>query len=352
MKEEDSPLVSIIIPMFNEEENIKRNIESILEGSYENIEIIVVDDNSDDEGTKILNRYLEIDERVHLIKNEKNKGASYSRNIALDKAKGKYVMFLDADDWAEKDLVSVLVKNALEDNLDIVQINYIKEEDNLSKPNKHFKVKDEIYKGREDVLENIYALISDNKSSESYFSHIRSVSGKIYKRSIIEKGEKIRFNEDLIISENIFFNLEYFLRCKKIKYVQKYLIHFTKDKFGISSSYIKNIEKDSKESIKYMRKIIKEIKTNFKLNKSEKELLDKYFAYFIYERIYLVYKHNINMDEELEEKDKKRQLIEHIKKNNLIRYIKMLDKNKLNEKEQKFLKYIKNAIFLKKFRII
>lgn len=351
-KEEDQ--VSIIIPIYNEEDKIIRNIESVLNSDYENIQIILVNDNSSDNTIKILNRYILEEERIVLINNEKNMGAAFSRNIALDKATGKYVIFLDADDWIEPDFVSTLVQNANKDNLDIVQINYIKEEKDQSIPQKHFKVKKEIYSGKEDILENIKAVISNNKLEDSYFSHIRSISGKIFKRSLIEKKEKIRFKEDLVLSENIFFNLEYMLRAKKIKYIQKYLIHFTKDKSSITNSYIEEekIKKEVKRSIKYMKESIRDVKTIYKLEKKEKATLDEYLSLFIFERIFLVYKHSINLKKDIEEKDKKRELIKYIESENYIKYIKNINKNKLTDLEKKFLKYIKSSMFLRRFRII
>lgn len=346
------PLVSIIVPIYNEEKNIKRNIESLLNQKYSNIEILVIDDMSSDESMKILSRYTN-DSRINIFYNEKNMGTSYSRNVGLDNAKGKYVIFVDGDDWAEDDYVSIMVEEAEKENLDMVQVNYIKEEVDRSIPQKHFKVKKEAYKGKEDIFINISAIVSNNTVDEHFFSLIRSVSGKIFKRSIIEKKEKIRFKEDLVVSENTIFTMEYMQRVRKIKYLQKYLMHFRKDKDSIRESYIENIEKDAKHSIKYMKKLIKEAKVNLELTKENRKQLDEAFAYFVFERIFWVYKLKINREESsFDEKEKKRKLLEIIYKNNLYKYIKQLDKKSLNEIDAKFLKYIKNAVFLRRFRII
>ena len=350
---EKNPLVSIIVPVFNEEKNIKKNIESLINQDYDNIEIIIVNDKSTDESIKIANRYIEKNPNIKILNNEKNKGASYSRNKGLDIAKGKYIIFIDGDDYAEKELISTLVKTAEEEKLDLVQVNYIKEEIDKSVLQKHFKVKKDVYKGKEDILENISALISNNRNSDQFFSLIRSVAGKIFKRNIIEKKEKLRFKEDLVLSENLIFTMEYMLRAKKIKYLEKYLIHFKKDEASLRESYIPKIEKEAKNSIKYMRKLIRETKTELELSKNEKKKIDEDFAYFVFERVFLVYKHKINRVEEgLDEKSKKRNLLEFINKNNLYKYIKKIDRKKLDEEYQKFLKYIKNSVFLRKFRII
>ena len=349
MEKNNDPLVSIIVPIFNEEENIKKNVESLIEQTYSNIEIIFIDDASTDAGLKILNRYD--DPRINIYLNKKNIGTSASRNIGLDNAKGKYIMFIDGDDWAEDNLVSILVKLAEKDNLDLVQINHIKEEKNKSIPQKHFKVKEDIYTGKEDILANASAIISNNKGEE-YYSLIRSVCGKIYKKSIIDKNN-IRFKEDLTISEDMVFNLEYILNSKKIKYEQRYLIHFKKDKDGILESYIEDMEKESKKAIKYVRNLTNMYKTEFSLNKKEKEEINKDFAYFIFERIYLLYKHKVNREEEgLSKKEKRKQIYNYVIENNYIRYIKKIDRKTLNDKEKEFYKFLKTSILLGKLRLI
>ena len=349
MGKNNDPLVSIIVPIFNEEENIKKNVESLLAQIYSNIEIIFIDDASTDAGLKILNRYD--DERINIYLNKENMGTSASRNIGLENAKGKYIMFIDGDDWAEDNLVSILVKLAEKDNLDLVQINHIKEESNKSIPQKHFKVKEDIYEGKDDILENVSAIISNNKGNE-YYSLIRSVCGKIYKKSIIDK-KGIRFKEDLTISEDMVFNLEYLLNAKKLRYEQRYLIHFKKDKDGILESYIKDIEKESKATIKYVRDLTSTYKKEFNLNRKEKEEINKDFAYFIFERIYLLYKHKINREEEnLKTKQKRKQIYNYVLENNYIRYLKKIDKKKLNEKEKEFYKFLKTSILLGKLRLI
>ena len=92
-----SELVSIIMPSYNTSKYIKETIESVLVQSYENWELIIVDDCSTDNTDDVVNQYL-ADERIHYMKNEKNSGAAVSRNRALREAKGKWIAFLDSDD--------------------------------------------------------------------------------------------------------------------------------------------------------------------------------------------------------------------------------------------------------------
>lgn len=92
------PLVSIITPLYNSEKYIAETIESVLAQTYSNWEMIIVDDCSKDNSTKIVEEYQKKDRRIKLYRNEINKGVSYTRNRAIDLSQGKYIAFLDSDD--------------------------------------------------------------------------------------------------------------------------------------------------------------------------------------------------------------------------------------------------------------
>lgn len=95
----NNPLVSIIIPIYNREQTLERCLCSIIRQTYPNLEIIAVDDGSTDHSRVILERYEKKDSRLHVIY-KKNSGVSESRNLGLQMAKGDFVQFVDADDWA------------------------------------------------------------------------------------------------------------------------------------------------------------------------------------------------------------------------------------------------------------
>ena len=93
-------LISIIIPIYNAEKYIERCINSLKNQTYKNIEIICINDGSTDNSLNILKRIAITDNRITIIEQE-NKGVSVARNKGIESAKGKYIMFLDADDWFE-----------------------------------------------------------------------------------------------------------------------------------------------------------------------------------------------------------------------------------------------------------
>ena len=99
----NEPLISIGIPCYNAERYVDYAIRSIIAQSYTNWELLIVDDCSTDNSTEIIREIQKKDDRIKLFVNESNRGAAYSRNVALREAKGKWVAFLDSDDiWIDE----------------------------------------------------------------------------------------------------------------------------------------------------------------------------------------------------------------------------------------------------------
>lgn len=118
-------LVSIIMPSYNTAKYISAAIESILNQTYENWELIIVDDCSTDNTDEILTEYAKKDSRIRYYKNEKNSGAAVARNRALRQAKGKWVAFLDSDDLWEKDKLEKQICFMKKNNYHFSYTNYI-----------------------------------------------------------------------------------------------------------------------------------------------------------------------------------------------------------------------------------
>ena len=97
-------LISVIVPVYNVEKYLNRCVESIMNQTYKNLQIILIDDGSNDRSGKICDEYAEKDKRIEVIHKE-NAGVSAARNKGLDKAKGEWITFVDADDWIEKTFV-------------------------------------------------------------------------------------------------------------------------------------------------------------------------------------------------------------------------------------------------------
>ena len=104
--------ISIIVPVYNVEKYLEKCIDSILNQSYQNLEIILIDDGSTDNSGSICDEYKKKDQRVQVI-HQKNQGQSSARNAGLNIAKGSYIGFVDSDDWIEQNMYEKLYKNII-----------------------------------------------------------------------------------------------------------------------------------------------------------------------------------------------------------------------------------------------
>lgn len=118
------PIVSVIVPVYKVERYIHKCVDSILNQSFTDFEVILVDDGSPDNCGKICDEYAEKDERIKVIHKE-NGGLSDARNVGLDVARGKYISFVDSDDWIHKDLLKDNVNRMISENADVIIFNYI-----------------------------------------------------------------------------------------------------------------------------------------------------------------------------------------------------------------------------------
>lgn len=126
---ENQPLVSIIMPVYNCEKYLTKSIGSVISQSYQNWELIIVDDGSKDKSVSIIESYVEKDRRIRLYKNESEEhGPGIARNYGMEHISGKYTYFIDADDWIEKDLLQDTVTLAEKMDADIVPFGFVIED--------------------------------------------------------------------------------------------------------------------------------------------------------------------------------------------------------------------------------
>lgn len=126
---ENQPLVSIIMPVYNCERFLSESIESVISQSYKNWELLIVDDGSKDKSISIIESYARKDSRIRLFKNETEEhGPGIARNYGIERISGKYTYFIDADDWIEKELLQDTVSLAEKTDADIVPFGFVIEE--------------------------------------------------------------------------------------------------------------------------------------------------------------------------------------------------------------------------------
>lgn len=204
-------LVSIIVPVFNTEKYLKECIESILNQTYSNIELILVDDGSDDSSPIICAEFEKLDSRVKFIK-QKREGVSSARNKGIISAKGDYCCFVDSDDYLEQDYIQALYDIIQEESVNIVYCNY-----KLKYEQSYVRKKARLAKGRYRVKDIENKLVDDGTVTGILFG---SVCGAIYNTDFI-KYNKLLFNEKIRRNEDGLFNLCALQKCESI-YVTDY----------------------------------------------------------------------------------------------------------------------------------
>lgn len=227
-------LISIIIPVYNAEKFLKKSIESVINQSYENIELILINDGSIDNSELICNEYTLTDNRIKVI-SQKNGGPAAARNAGLRQAKGDFVFFLDADDFIEKNTMEILVDEYNQYQPDLVMANFSKLEDNgaIIKQSVSFHLNNELFKHRVKELSKIDIADYIRHFLKYPSNHLISYCwARLYKMSII-KENGIFFNEDMRLFEDFVFNLEYLKYTNKIVFVNEFLYVYV-----MSNNYI------------------------------------------------------------------------------------------------------------------
>lgn len=195
---------SLIIPIYNVEKYIEQCLTSILEQSYKNLEIILVNDGTKDNSMKVIEKYLS-DSRIKVI-NKENGGLSSARNAGLEIATGEYISFVDSDDWLDKDLYKMLCSKI--ENEDIILFEYLSISDTQESEELELRKRNHLKKQKE--------IFGDEE--ERFFKKVSwSCWTKLYRREFIERNS-FRFIEG-IIYEDINWEIETIYFAKKIKYI-------------------------------------------------------------------------------------------------------------------------------------
>ena len=230
------PEVSIIVPIYNAEKSVARCIDSILSQEYTDFELILCDDGSTDKSGQIIDEYREKDERIRVLHKE-NTGVSDTRNQGIAVAKGKYIQFLDADDWITVDATKLLVRTMKEGGCDLVISDF-------------YRVIGERISHKGDIdadgilTQEEFAEYMMVNPADFYYGVLWN---KLYKREIIEKYH-LKMDESVSWCEDFLFNLEYLLHTKRIAALQVPIYYYMKTEGSLATQGI-NLSKTIKMKI-------------------------------------------------------------------------------------------------------
>lgn len=231
--------LSVIVPVYNVENYIRECLESLINQSLQDIEIILIDDGSSDNSGKICDEYSEKDDRIKVI-HKKNEGVSIARNTGIEIAKSKYITFVDSDDWIELDTYKILMSELEKNDTDLIIYNYNNYIDKKEK-NKDFP-EDCILEGKEQI-QTLQATILAPEIGQDTFFHTKFLGlgfscNKIYKKDILEKNNiYFNMNNKRAVCEDILFNYQYLETISNVKIINKNLYNYRKLNTSATQKY-------------------------------------------------------------------------------------------------------------------
>lgn len=233
------PRISVIVPVYNAEEYISSCLDSIINQTLKEIEIIIINDGSKDNSGKIIDHYSKLDNRINVI-HKNNEGLSATRNMGIKISNGEYITFIDSDDYVELNMLESMYEMAKNNGyLDIVasgiKLNYENESYIIDR-----KVDYRMIGNNKDEIGNIIFKMCE-------LGLYNLVCTKLYKRSFIEQNSLLFFKED-IPAEDVIFNSKAFMKCRTLGIIDKsYYNYMKRDIESMVNRYYERLSYISKE---------------------------------------------------------------------------------------------------------
>ena len=243
--------ISVIVPIYNAEKFLDKCIKSILNQTYEKFELILVNDGSKDNSLSICNKYKSKDNRVIVI-DKKNEGSIVARNIGIKASNSDYVMFVDSDDWIDKNTLQIAFDEMVKSNADVVIFNMYKV----------IGVIGLIRKKNSDMYFNENKVYKDDeirkKLVTAYFNghpFPSSLCAKLYRKEYLLSSGK--YLKDIkFLGDDLFYNMEILLKVKKVSIINKYLYYYRAG--GNTSKYMPYLFEDAINGYKIQKKVLRE----------------------------------------------------------------------------------------------
>ena len=220
--------ITVIVPVYNVEHYLEKCLDSLIDQTYKNLEIIVVNDGSTDNSGTICQEYAQKDDRIVYIEKE-NGGLSDARNVGLDKMTGSYVTFVDSDDWVESDYVEVLYNKLIESQADVSVGNYYSY--NEDERMYYFHINGDSY--YEKVYDNVSIFENLYESKEMKNFALISACGKLYKAKLFDY---IRFDRGKL-GEDGYMNQKLYLLVQKVIYINQGLYAYRQRSGSITKTW-------------------------------------------------------------------------------------------------------------------
>lgn len=228
----EKDLVSIIIPVYNVEKYIANCLDSIINQTYKNIEIILINDGSTDNSLKIIKQYQSKDKRIKVI-NRGNKGVLYTRVEGFKLAKGKYITYIDSDDWVENNMIEIMYNKAIEYDADVVKCKFGHNDFN----NDNVNLEPDIFIMKQQFEPEFY---------DKFFKdmNIHNVWAQLFKKELLDKNID---DIDITISlgDDLELDIQLYKNISNILFISNMLYHYRYNANSITRSLkVDNIKKN------------------------------------------------------------------------------------------------------------
>ena len=227
---EKQQIVSIVVPVYCAEKYLKSTLDSILNQTYSEFELLLVDDGSSDSSGDICDSYAEKDSRIKVF-HTPNSGASKARNFGVSQAKGTYLVFVDADDLLEPEFLITMIQQFTEPEIDLVLCGF----ERFYHDNLNDKIEYLLGKQPKEILASNRELCKLFTVPKTSLSGV-SVWGKMYKLDIIREN-RIVFPEHISYEEDCCFNLQYYRHVRKSVTIRKSMYHYRQQIESLSKTY-------------------------------------------------------------------------------------------------------------------
>lgn len=223
-------LISFIVPVYNAGEYLKPCVDSLLGQSYREIEVILVDDGSTDNSPALCDAFAQSDSRVRVFHKE-NGGVHTARNLGISRSEGRYIMFVDADDWIDPETTERVMEIIEAHQPDVVRFTYTREFENDSVKKSNTFVKDGL--SRAEACRKIYrqtmGLIEYEWAHPENFNFLATTCTSAYKRSlIVDNGVEFEPREPIGSFEDGLFNLKVMVHAERFYYMDQAFYHYRK----------------------------------------------------------------------------------------------------------------------------
>ena len=223
-------MISVIMPVYNVEKYLSQSINSVLNQTYENFELILVDDKSPDGSPAICDNFAKKDSRIRVIHKQENQGLGYARNTGLDVAQGEYIYFIDSDDFIHNQLLEkAIVATKPETDLVVFGINRFFEDENGNTTKTEQLSPSEFSASKNKEMARVFCLLNEAKVFPFAWN-------KLYKKSFITKNEA-RFEKTKLI-EDFLFNIYLLEKANNVEIISDCLYNYRKPKHEtLASAY-------------------------------------------------------------------------------------------------------------------